>query len=143
MVLLTEKQNSILIGGLLGDLHIQRTPSNTGKCRLRFCHGANQREFVNWKHQAFQDPFCKKTKPPFIEERKKEKWKNNYLFYTSYRDEFIEPHSLWYPVVESPDPDVGERLVKKIPLNISEILTDPLALAVWYLDDGTKRSDTE
>nr|YP_009367632.1 putative LAGLIDADG homing endonuclease [Pseudocharacium americanum]YP_009367655.1 putative LAGLIDADG homing endonuclease [Pseudocharacium americanum]YP_009367721.1 putative LAGLIDADG homing endonuclease [Ignatius tetrasporus]YP_009367744.1 putative LAGLIDADG homing endonuclease [Ignatius tetrasporus]ARK14627.1 putative LAGLIDADG homing endonuclease [Pseudocharacium americanum]ARK14630.1 putative LAGLIDADG homing endonuclease [Pseudocharacium americanum]ARK14714.1 putative LAGLIDADG homing len=25
----------------------------------------------------------------------------------------------------------------------SLILTDPLALAVWYLDDGTKRSDTE
>jgi hypothetical protein len=28
-------------------------------------------------------------------------------------------------------------------VNYANFLTDPLALAVWYLDDGTKRSDTQ
>lgn len=32
--------------------------------------------------------------------------------------------------------------VKRVPLNISELLIDPLALAIWYLDDGTRRDDT-
>jgi len=35
------------------------------------------------------------------------------------------------------------RYVKTVPANLNKLLTDPLALAVWYLDDGTKRTDTE
>lgn len=140
MITLTTKQKALLTGGLLGDLHIQQTSSSTGRCRLRFCHSANQKEYLDWKYSIFKDPFCEKTKLPFVEKRKD---RSDYLFYTSYRDEFIEPHSLWYSVIESPDPDIGQRIVKKIPLNLEEELINPLALAVWYLDDGTKRSDTE
>ena len=140
MIALTSKQKALLTGGLLGDLHIQKTPASTGRCRLRFCHNVNQKEFVDWKYDIFKDPFCLKTKLPFVEKRKD---KNDYLFYTSYSDEFMEPHSLWYPLIESPDPDIGQRFIKKIPLNLEELLIDPLALAIWYLDDGTKRSDTE
>ncbi len=143
MITLTEKQKAILTGGLLGDLHIQKTPASTQRCRLRFCHSAKQKEFLDWKYEIFKKEFCQKTKAPFLEARNREDWRNDYLFYTSYRDEFIEPHLLWYPVIDNPDPDIGQQFVKKIPLNIVEILTDPLALAVWYLDDGTKRSDTE
>jgi hypothetical protein len=122
----------------------KKTPATTEKCRLRFCHIVKQKEFVDWKYEVFKKDFCQKKKPPFVEQRKdREDSRNDYLFYTSYREEFIESHSLKYPVIESPDPDVGQKFVKKVRLNIAEILTDPLALAVWYLDDGTKRSDTE
>lgn len=138
----TEKQTAVLIGGILGDLHIQKSPSTTGRCRLRFCHSVKQKEFVDWKYEVFKKDFCVKTKPPFVEMRKNTS-NNDYLFYTSYRNEFMEPHATWYSLTESADPDIGERFIKKVPLNISEILTDPLALAVWYLDDGTKRSDTK
>lgn len=31
---------------------------------------------------------------------------------------------------------------KIVPLNISELLSSPLALAVWYLDDGALRKDS-
>ena len=137
---LTERQNAVLIGSVLGDLHIQKTPSRTGTCRLRFCHSVKQKEFVDWKYQVFEKDFCQQVKSPFVE---KSKTRNDYLFYTSYRDEFKQPHTDWYSLVESTDPDKGERFVKQVPLNITQILTDPLALAVWYLDDGTKRSDTE
>ncbi len=135
MPILTEKQNAVVIGGLLGDLHIQKGKTQVGRCRLRFCHSIKQKEFVDWKYNIFKEDFCKTTKPPFIESKKRP----DYLFYTGYREEFIEPHSIWYPIIENPDPDIGEQFVKKVPSNIADILTDPLALAVWYLDDGTKR----
>lgn len=134
----TEKQNAVLIGGLLGDLHIQKGKTQVGTCRLRFCHSTKQKEFVDWKYEVFKKDFCQTTKPLFIES----KTRHDYLFYTSYKKEFIAPHSSWYSIIENPDPDIGQQFVKKIPLNIADILTDPLALAVWYLDDGTKRSDT-
>ncbi len=30
---------------------------------------------------------------------------------------------------------------KKVPLNIKEIFRSPLSLAVWYMDDGHRRTD--
>ena len=140
MLALTIKQKDLLTGGLLGDLHIQKSPASTGKCRLRFCHSVKQKEYLDWKYNILKDSFCKTTKPPYVETRRDG---NDYLFYTGYLDEFIEPHRIWYPVIESPDPDIGQRCVKKLPLNLEEELINPLALAVWYLDDGTKRTDTE
>lgn len=132
MLTLTTTQKAVLTGGLLGDLHIQKnTKANT--CRLRFCHGVNQKEYCDWKYEIFKIPFCETTQAPFIEERTNG---NNYSFYTGYKNEFLQVHSLWYPVID-------KRFVKTVPLDIKKILTDPLALAVWYLDDGTKRSDTE
>jgi hypothetical protein len=47
MQVLTEKQNAVLIGGLLGDLHIQKGKTQVGTCRLRFCHSTKQKEFVD------------------------------------------------------------------------------------------------
>ena len=77
---LTERQNAVLIGSVLGDLHIQKTPSRTGRCRLRFCHSVKQKEFVDWKYQVFEKDFCQQVKYPFVE---KSKTRNDYLFYTS------------------------------------------------------------
>lgn len=44
-----KKQKALIIGGLLGDLHIQKTSAATGKCRLRFCHSLKQKDYVDWK----------------------------------------------------------------------------------------------
>ena len=58
------------------------------------------------------------------------------MFYTSYRDEFIPYHTTWYQRRSS---DLGTT--KIVPVNIKQLLVEPIALAVWYLDDGTKRGD--
>lgn len=46
--------NAFVIGGLLGDLHIQKTGASTQKSRLRFCHGIKQIDAVidkiKWKY---------------------------------------------------------------------------------------------
>lgn len=143
MINLTERQQAVFVGSLLGDAHIQKSSSNTGKCRVRFCHSGKQKQFVDWKYEIFKTPFCEQTKAPYFENRRRETpGGSDYLFYTSYRNEFIEAHSSWY--VDSSIDGVKPKFVKQIPLNISEILHKrPLSLAVWFLDDGSKRSDTE
>ena len=42
--------HSFIIGGLLGDLHIQKMRTATQKSRLRFCHGIKQIEYIKWKY---------------------------------------------------------------------------------------------
>lgn len=155
--MITEYQNSVIVGSLLGDLHIQKSDSKvTPKCRLRFCHGLEQKKYVDWKYRIFQENFCKSTKSPYQTDR------NEYLFYTTYSDFFVEYHSTWYQPTKR-DKDVldisgaskeelllvtktgfekkklNKKWVKVVPPNIEHLLIDPIALAIWYLDDGTKR----
>lgn len=78
----TENQKNLLIGGLLGDLYIQKTSSLTNTCRVRVCHSIKQKEFVDWKYSIFKEKnnFCENTKPPYIDKRitKDGKIKNDY-----------------------------------------------------------------
>ena len=127
-------QDAVIVGGLLGDMHIQKTTASTNRCRLRICHSIMQREYVDWKHSVLVTPFCKKTKPPYRDDRRLTT--PEYMFYTSYRDEYIPYHTAWY---QRRGPDSGTT--KIVPVNIKQLLVDPIALAVWYLDDGTKRGD--
>ena len=61
---LIPRQDPILMGGPLGDMHIQRTRAATELCRLRFCYGIAEREYVDWKYAQFREKFCQWTKPP-------------------------------------------------------------------------------
>ena len=91
MLALTIKQKALLTGEVLGDFHIQKFPASTGRCRLRFCHSVKQKEYCDWKYHIFKDPFCQKVQPPFVE---RAETRNDYLSYTSYRDEFMKPHRI-------------------------------------------------
>ena len=131
--MVTPLQDAVIVGGLLGDMHIQKTSALTNKCRLRICHSLRQKEYVDWKHNVLLNPFCKGIKPPHVASRRPTT--PEYMFSTSYRDEFLPYHTAWYPR-RSP----GLKTTKIVPPNIKHLLVDTIALAVWYLDDGTKRS---
>ena len=77
------------------------------------------------------EPFCEGVKPPHETARAGE-----YMFYTKYRDEFLSYRDEWYK-------DDGNRFRKRVPDTIDTMLVDPISLAVWYLDDGTKRNDSD
>jgi len=130
-VALTPLQHAVVVGGLLGDLHIQKTTASTQRCRLRVCHNIAQRDYVDRKYAALKEPFCKGVKPPHETARPGE-----YVFYTMYRDEFLPYRDEWYR-------DDGSGLRKRVPNTIDTLLVDPISLAVWYLDDGTKRNDSD
>ena len=113
-------------------MHIQKTTALTNRCRLRICHSLRQKKYVDWKHSVLFTPFCKEVKPPYVSNRRPTT--PEYMFYTSYRDNFLSYHTAWY---KRKDP--GSRTTKIVPANIKQLLVSPIALAVWYLDDGTKR----
>jgi hypothetical protein len=121
----------VIVGGLVGDLHVQKTTAATQRCRLRICHSLAQKEYVDWKYEQLKDPFCAKTKPPHETARSGE-----YVFYTMYTGQFLPYRSKWYR--EGPS-----GFQKIVPDDIQDLLTDPISLAVLYLDDGSKRSDCE
>lgn len=126
--MLTSTQNSLIIGFLLGDAHMEQNGKN---CRLRFKHGILQKPYVEWK--------CHKLKPWSLclrqEDRYDKRTKKVYPgcgFDTRTLPIFNGLNSLFY-----------EQRQKRVPQNIRNLILDPLTLAVWYLDDGALRVDSK
>lgn len=131
-------QNAIVLGGLLGDMHVRKNhESKDCNCRLRLSHSIEQREYILWKHKALLYPFYKNAQAVHLKERKDQKY-NSLVFYTEQRAEFNKMHDKWYIPFST-----FRKSVKTVPLDLHLALTDLLALAIWYLDDRTKRVDAE
>lgn len=104
-------QRSIIVGTILGDGHLLKT--TRGYC-LRLNHGIKQKEYVDWKHKALESIA---TQPKV--------YKNSYHFRTVSHPCMPRYRKLFY-----------KDRVKVIPDNLS-VLLNPIALAVWIMDDGT------
>ena len=114
---LTEKQQAIIVGSILGDGGIyfaNKSPRAyyTVKQALRYS------EYVEWLFGQLKN-IC----PSEIKQRKDNGQK---YFYTSPNKDLNIFQELFY-----------RNKVKMVPKNIKEILKSPLSLAVWFMDDGT------
>lgn len=116
---------NVLIGTLIGDGHIQKVQSSTGKCRLRISHGYQQKDYVDWKYSFFESE-C--PQPPVFNTKKPE-----VTFYTAYSEEMAMYHQMFYREYKG-------KYHKFLPDNL---MIDTVALAVLYMDDGTKRLDCD
>lgn len=113
---ISKQQKSIITGTLLGDGYIYK--DRYGGCRLEIKHSDKQRDYVLWLHEALKS-MC----PGEPKQRKdNQQWKFN----TESNDDMKKFRKLFYP-----------KDKKVVPSNISGILTDPLSLAIWYMDDGS------
>lgn len=119
--------NSFLIGTILGDGHIQKTQSQTEKCRLRIAHSISQKDYVDWKYFQIQN-LCSSS--PKYDEKKK-----SYQFYTDYSSDLKLYHDLFYE-------KTAKSYRKIIRSELKDYLVDPISLAFWYCDDGSKRTDS-
>jgi LAGLIDADG DNA endonuclease family len=120
---LTRNQKAILTGTLLGDGYLQKT--GLKNARLRLEHGGKQKDYLLWKMRAFPRLF--QGKPVHLS-RVHPKTLATYEYWraqSSSSPVFGKWRTLFYPDGK-----------KRIPENLVEILTEPLALAVWYMDDG-------
>ncbi len=117
-VSLTSTQSEMCFGSLLGDSYCG--VSCSGNAYLKFAHAENQAEYLQWKHQILE-PFSMKLhvykchhphRLPVHE------------FVTRTGHQFISFRKMFYP-----------NGVKIVPTDLS--LLTPLAIAVWYLDDGS------
>ncbi len=120
---LTERQTAILIGAILGDAFLQKTGKQNA--RLRFEHGAAQKEYLVWKTAAFGRLFSGKL---VYLERKHPKTGSVYKYYRQQSDS-TPIFGVWHKVFYGSGS-------KKIPDHIEALLKKSLSLAVWYMDDG-------
>jgi len=122
---LTKYQHEVLVGTLLGDSHLCLGKTNRNYS-LRILHGYSQKIYTDWLYVVFQD--WATTPPKIKNQMTKGKMYQKYWFNT------ISHESLNF---------YGQQFYvdrkKIVPELIHEWLT-PLALAVWFMDDGSIKS---
>ena len=122
---LNKKQRSILVGMLLGDGHLET--QNQGKTyRLKVEHSTKQREYVDWLYEQFKD-FVRGV--PYTKLR--------YLAGKTFTSYGFTTYSLGLFRFYAQQFYEGQR--KVMPKLIKKLL-NPLALAVWFMDDGSFKS---
>lgn len=115
---LSVQQQSVIVGSLLGDGHLTKQKYGHSAFVKTQCSG--HREYLDWHTQQFPETACPIKRYP-----------NKANGKTYYRDVFrIKADSVftqlrkeWYP-----------NGIKIVPRTLS---LDPLALAIWYFDDGS------
>ena len=112
---ITQRQQDIIIGSILGDGYLDPKGEIT---RLCLKQSQEKREYVFWLYQELYD-LCKS--PP-----KQRKDNQQWYMSTRYSSELTHMRSLFY-----------QNGVKIIPKSITSLLHDPLSLAIWFMDDGT------
>jgi len=125
IVPLTSYQKTILCGSLLGDGSIVRGKEDKNY-RFSEAHSIKQKEYLLFKHEKLK-PFSGK----FIEYPRKDGGKD-VKFSTKAHLIFKEFRRMFYNTE-------GKKTVKSASLSK---ITHPLALAIWFGDDGSKEKDS-
>lgn len=115
---LTSIQHAILIGTLLGDGTLRRQGTRTNAL-LEINHAYRYKDYVDWKWQHFQQYILS-----LPTHRYGKGTRIAYRFTTQSLPVFTAYYEWFY-----------DNRKKIIPLDLT---LDPLSLAVWYMDDGTK-----
>lgn len=124
---------SIIIGALLGDGHMEKRGAGLG-VRIKFEQSSKNVEYLMWFHSYLSTRgYCRLEKPLMKKRIKKDGLVIYHYLVNSYTfTSFSWLHDMFYLR------DVQTNKLKKtIPLNLTELLT-PLALAIWFMDDGSK-----
>ena len=115
---LTQIERSIIIGSLFGDGYLRIVPGRFNAL-LEINHTIHQKEYVDWKYEMLKS-ICKSGPVS----RKGNGKRIAYRFNTRQHRELTELHKLFYANGK-----------KHLPDNIK---LDPIILAIWYMDDGSK-----
>ena len=119
-ITVSDRQMEILAGGLLGDAYI----SKRGAIQIE--QGANQKEYLFWKHKELKSIVSGKISRVF----RKKKSGATFSSYRFFSKQYFRP---WRQVMYRS----GRKI---IPASVLELIT-PLSLAVWYMDDGSKKNN--
>jgi len=126
---LSEVQKAVLIGTILGDGCLSENADKKHwkkhwkkNFRLKIEQSDKHRKYVFWLHNIFKGWTL--SSPKYLKER------NAWRFYTLSHPKITEFRKIFY----------GNKR-KIVPENIEKFLTDPLSLAVWFMDDGAGRQN--
>lgn len=124
---LTDRQREIVVGLLLGDGHLESQDGGR-TYRLKIEHGIEQRAYVDWLYEMFRDWVHTAPQRRSIVLRTTGRRYEKYWFNTLSVAPFRFYAQQFY--------QDGRKVVPKL---IHRWLT-PLALAIWYMDDGSVKS---
>lgn len=112
----TNRQMSIIVGSILGDACVYK------KGKICFEHSVAQKEYLLWKYSELENLAYPKVSKVIRYDQRYEKENISIRFFL--RQYFRLLRSSFYPS--------GKKI---IPKDIAKWLS-PLAIAVWYMDDG-------
>lgn len=115
-LLLTKRQEEILVGSILGDGYL--AISCGGNTSFRLSQKEASKDYVFWIFNEFKE-FCRSNP-------KQRKDNGQWYFITRYLNELNIFREIFYPENK-----------KLVPENIKNMLSSPLSLAIWFMDDGT------
>jgi len=120
---LTQLQKSVIIGSLLGDGYLRIIPGRKNAF-LEINHSITAKEYVDWKFLMLKNICASGPK-----QRKGKNKRIAYRFFTRQHPELSELHKIFYRNKE-----------KIIPSNLN---LDPIILAVWFMDDGSRCGNSD
>ena len=118
---LTQQQEEILVGLMLGDGCLYRRKP-THKPYLAITRALKDKEYNNWIANALGDLMCSMRDYDIYDIRTKQTYHSSKLI-THRSQAFSDWYELWYPK--------GHKILP------STLTLSPLALAIWFADDGT------
>lgn len=123
----------MIIGSLLGITHLEKRKNGVGT-RIIFEQSNKNVEYLMWFHSYFSiRGYCNSKKPKLHKIiRKKGEVFFHYRINTYTFSSFNWIHEMFYKFNE-----LENKLIKIIPYEIEKYLS-PLALAIWFMDDGSK-----
>ena len=129
---LTQRQRAILVGVLLGDGHLE-TSDKRKTYRLKIEHSIKQKEYVDWLYNEFKPWVGKIPQSRVRTYRFPQGTTGEHTAYgfTTYAHGAFRFYGQQFYTKDGK---------KHIPPLIRKLLT-PLSMAVWYLDDGSVKSN--
>lgn len=114
-----QRVKNIVVGSLLGDGWLNALSPQTGTATFYLKYNDKSLDYLLWIRNELSElsPSPLKVIPKY----------SQHYFYTQARTDLGDLRKIFYP-------NEGK---KRVPINIDELLTDPLILAIWYQDDGT------
>ncbi|MBI2010317.1 MAG: hypothetical protein HYS86_04050 [Candidatus Chisholmbacteria bacterium] len=112
------KWQSVAVGLILGDGNLRPPTKRKGESLLDIKYSDRYLPYLRWLHRVFKPIGVNAIRP-------KEEY-HQHRFYTKPAKELGKLYRLFYP-----------KGKKCIPVEIGSLLTDPVSLAVWYMDDGS------
>lgn len=125
---LSNKQKSLIIGSLLGD-GTMRLGKGAIHANYKVEHGLAQKDYVSWKYKILKNLVFTEPKLSFRYKSSGEKYKKSWWFRTIRHPFLTKIYKVFY---EGNEYKCGRKIVPK---SIGKSL-NPMALAVWIMDDG-------
>lgn len=117
---LTNEQKSLIIGSILGDGYL-RILQDRSNAFLEINHSLKAKAYVDYKYHILKNLCLSAPKERFTNQ---EKTKSAYRFYTIQHKDLTNLYHEFYKN--------GRKVISR------ELELNPLILAIWYMDDGSK-----